>query len=312
VRHLSFKECSLQDSGLTSFCQGFLFQPSHLSSFSPTSALDHSPLLLALLQPYLSPGNTLLANCSPSSPILAVLDLSYNKLTDFSLLQPLFLTRDLGLSELMLTGNKISTENMHLLCSFLQHSDSLQKLHLANCGLTLPLTLFSSPYSSAGLNRESSGVLFHSLLKAWSRSQSCPAPLVNLSYPLLYSRDCLPSLQIYLEWNTEPSILRASCDDIVRGVLDTVTSIAPHTQTSPHQHDPTAPLPYSRLVPPLSVLNLEANLIGWMGAAVLSTCLTVPPLFLLASPLFFPSSSFPRHGNGILWKSSTSQGIALA
>ena len=108
VRHLSFKECSIQDDGLSSFCQGYLFEPLHLS----TSDLE--PLLFSMLEPFLADGIVDLLKIS--TPILAIFDLSYNKLTNFSLLRPLFQSQDVGLSELMLSGNR----SPHLL-SFLHH-----------------------------------------------------------------------------------------------------------------------------------------------------------------------------------------------
>lgn len=142
---------------------------------------------------------------------------------------------------------------------------------------------------SPGLDRESSSVLFHMLLRVWSRSRSCSTPLVNLLYPTLDSRDCRSLLEGYLEWVTEPLILRANCDDLSRGVHDTVTAIAPHTRPPRHGEGTTHTEQY-RLVPPLSVLNLESNLIGWMGASVLSTCLTVTCFSLPSSFLSFPFS----------------------
>lgn len=43
---------------------------------------------------------------TPTYPSIAVLDLSYNKITNYSLLSPLFDDPLIGLSELHLSGNK--------------------------------------------------------------------------------------------------------------------------------------------------------------------------------------------------------------
>ena len=170
-----------------------------------------------------------------------------------------------------------------------------------------------------GLDRESSVILFHMLHKSWSRSHLYETPLVNLNYPILSSRN---SIQQYLEWMTDPIILRSSCDDIIRGVHDTVTPIPPRdnqtnknktthsntntttttttTTTLSTTLNPTTdnntttqnndnnnidnnntnnPSNY-RLFPPISILNLESNSIGWMGISILSTCLNVSLSFI--------------------------------
>lgn len=57
-----------------------------------------------MLEPFLADGIVDLLKIS--TPILAIFDLSYNKLTDFSPLLPLFQCQDLGLSELILSGNR--------------------------------------------------------------------------------------------------------------------------------------------------------------------------------------------------------------
>lgn len=120
-----------------------------------------------------------------------------------------------------------------------------------------------------GLDRESSAVLFHMLHKSWSRSHYCQTPLVNLKYPTLTS---INEIEKYLEWDRDPIILRSSFNDIVRGVNDTVTPVPPQ-ETNSNNID-NDPLNY-RLFPPISVLNLESNSIGWFGISILSTCLNV-------------------------------------
>jgi hypothetical protein len=120
------------------------------------------------------------------------------------------------------------------------------------------------------------------LLKSWARSRITSTPLVNLSPPL-FTSPSLTSAKKYLEWNDEPLILRADCDEIVRGVDDTVTTLAPQTKPSRRDQEASSDEQNYRLMPPISVLDLASNQIGWMAASVLSTCLTVsllPPLCL--------------------------------
>lgn len=106
------------------------------------------------------------------------------------------------------------------------------------------------------------------LHKSWSRSHIYQTPLVNLSYPILSSNR---SIQQYLEWITNPIILRHDYNEIIRGIHDTVTPIPPQDNKNSNDNDPSN----YRLFPPLAILNLESNLIGWMGISILSTCLNV-------------------------------------
>jgi hypothetical protein len=92
----------------------------------------------------------------------------------------------------------------------------------------------------------------------------------------MFTSPSLTSSERYLEWTEEPLILRADCDDITRGVDDTVTPLAPQTQRSGQAHNDSVARSY-RLMPPISILDLASNQIGWMAASVLSTCLTVSP-----------------------------------
>lgn len=117
------------------------------------------------------------------------------------------------------------------------------------------------------------------LHKSWSRSHLFPTPLVNLSDPILDSRR---SIEHYLEWVTDPVILRANCNDLLRGVHDTVTPIPPQdtTTTTTTTEIDNNPSNY-RLFPPISLLNLESNSIGWMGISILSACLNVSLIVII-------------------------------
>ena len=107
IRHFSLRECSIKDHGLYTFFLGYTtswpivpyshHSTQHSSDFSP-------PIVefLSILDSYLDSDETLVS----SFPSIVVLDLSYNKITNYSLLDPIFQSPLIGISELHLSGNK--------------------------------------------------------------------------------------------------------------------------------------------------------------------------------------------------------------
>jgi hypothetical protein len=82
------------DKGLETFLDGFTAP----LSLDPSSDED----ILSLLKNYLPVD----FNPKSSSPVVAIIDLSYNHLTNYHLLRPLIFSPEIGLSELFLDGNK--------------------------------------------------------------------------------------------------------------------------------------------------------------------------------------------------------------
>lgn len=96
---------------------------------------------------------------------------------------------------------------------------------------------------------------FRGLLMKWARAKPCVHPLVNLQHD--HGFYCTDSGA--LEWEQVGQLLhvREGCDDMRRGI----TAVR-------------GP-PYSRMVPPLAVLKLQNNRIGFAAVSLLGAVIAV-------------------------------------
>lgn len=96
---------------------------------------------------------------------------------------------------------------------------------------------------------------FRILMLKWARERTCSFPLVNIQHE--HGRYCTE--RGALEWERPGELLhvREGCDDMRRGLT---------TLEGP---------PFKRMVPPLAVLKLQNNRMGWAAISVLGAVISV-------------------------------------
>jgi hypothetical protein len=105
--------------------------------------------------------------------------------------------------------------------------------------------------------------IFRNLLMKWARAKTCLHPLVNLQHD--HGSYCTSSGA--LEWERRGQLLhvRDGCDDMRRGLAEV-----------------SGP-PFSRMVPPLAVLKLQNDRLGYAAVSLLGAVITVSYHCLLCS-----------------------------